>query len=110
MFEYVSPLDVKLHEGSVFFLFYYRRPSGRNNNSWYKEGDEYIYIFNKDIKDWQNKEQTSKELMKKKRHKTNVMEHAETKFVLCTSLHNVIKDRFPKAGDLELIQFVIFVL
>lgn len=43
MCKYVSPLDVKLHEGSV--LFYYHRPSGRNNNSWYKEGDEYIYIF-----------------------------------------------------------------
>lgn len=109
MFKYVSPLDVKLHEGSVLFCFIIVDPVAEIIILGTKKVMSIYILFNKDIKDWQNKEQTSKELMKKKRHKTNVMEHAETKFVLCTSLHNVIKDRFPKAGDLELIQFVIFV-
>ena len=74
MFNCVPPLDVKLHEGSGLFCFIIVNPEAEIIILGTRKVMN-IFFFNKDINDWQNKEQICKELMKKRRYKTNVMEH-----------------------------------
>ena len=74
MFNCVPTLDVKFHEGSVLFCFIIIDPEAEIIILGTKKVMS-VFFFNKDINDWQNKEQICKELMKKRRNKANVMEH-----------------------------------